>query len=80
MTIEWALQAPTEMPEEADVPAVPLLQPSTRPAQPKDQRGAIPKGDHLAELRTEDIVLPRTGYSLQCATVDALGMERPVVF
>ena len=65
MTPQWALQTPTETPEEAAAPAVPLLQPTTRPAQPKDQPGAIPKGTHLAKLHTQDIMLPKTGFPPQ---------------
>ena len=48
---------------------MPLLQPTTRPVQPKEQSGAIPKGDHFAKLYTQDIMLPRTGISPQCATI-----------
>ena len=54
MTSEWAPQAPTETTEEAATPAVPLLQPTTRPAQPKEQPGAIPKGIYLAWLSCTD--------------------------
>ena len=76
MTFEWVLQAPTEAPEEAAVPPAHLLQPTTRPAQPKGQPGAIPKGSYPAKLHTQDIMLPRTGFAPQCAIFHCSGRRK----